>query len=366
MTPRQVLCINTGGAGTLDEIRSRQLAAFLPDAEPTFYGVDKSARRKAMGEITRIIASKPWDLVYQEGTGIAAGLPVIAAARRRGQRYIISVGDPVRSFFRVTRGPFYAAPFGVYERQLYRSSVGVVGWTPYLVGRALTMGAPRAATIEGGVDSQVFHPFTPDQRQSARDRFGLPRDHLICGVVGSLTWVERQKYCYGLDLIETLKRVARTDVSLLIVGDGDGKARLEALVPPGLRDRVRFTGRLPATDVVAAMNAMDVGFITQTLDDLGSYRLTTKMPEYLACGLPVAMSPVPGYFDYVGTSAGWALPAFHPAREAFHAACAAWLQTLDRDEVREKAQQTRPIALARFSYDQIGRRFREFVQQLMP
>jgi hypothetical protein len=110
------------------------------------------------------------------------------------------------------------------------------------------------------------------------------------------------------------------------------------------------------------MNGMDIGFITQTLDSLGSYRLTTKMPEYLGSGLPVAMSPIPGFFDYVG-KAGWALPALHPASSAFHDKLASWLDALTWDEVRER-QEHCAAAAAVFDYNIVGPRFADFIASL--
>jgi hypothetical protein len=109
---------------------------------------------------------------------------------------------------------------------------------------------------------------------------------------------------------------------------------------------------------------MDIGFVTQTLDGLGNYRLTTKLPEYLACGLPVAMSSIPGYYDY-GTDVGWALPGKHPASEDFHRSCAAWVDTLTRTEVSAKSTLARQVAEQRFDYTMLGRRFAKFVTDLL-
>jgi glycosyltransferase involved in cell wall biosynthesis len=229
---------------------------------------------------------------------------------------------------------------------------------------AMKMGAARAATVEGGVDMGIFRPYPTPQRDEARRKFGLAPSHLVCGVVGSLRWTPRQSYCYGLELVEALKRLKRLDVSLLIVGDGSGLERLRALVPDTLRERIVFTGRLPEAEVNAALNAMDVGFITQTLDQLGNFRLTTKLPEYLASGLPIAMSPVPGFYDYVGR-AGWPLPAHHPADPVFHQQCAAWLDALTWDEVRARAGLCRPLAEERFDYKVLRPRFQNFIQSLM-
>ena len=358
-----VLCIVTGGSG--DARRARRLLAALP-VDVTVYEVDRSRPRlESFREIYALIRSRTWDLIFQEGTGIVGGLNLILAARQWGQSYVVSSGDPIGGFFRTTAGPVHGAVFSVYERLLYRSCAAFVGWTPYLAGLALQMGAPRAVTVEGAVDLDVFAPASDAQRAILRRRYGLTPSHLVCGVVGSIQWSKRQEYCYGLELVETLKHLRRPDVSLLIVGDGNGRAELERRVPAELADRVVFTGRVAPEEVVDTLNAMDVGFITQTLDGLGSFRLTTKLPEYLATGLPVAMSPIPGYFDYVGDDAGWALPAHHPASEAFHRACAAWLDGLDRGDANAKRSAAHQIAETHFASPLIPRRFAALMSDLL-
>ena len=360
----RILSVNTGGKGDLHELRARQLASYL-HADVTYFNINKSiSRRAASKELWQVLSSTRWDLVYQESTGIAGGLNLIRAAITRKQPFIVSSGDPISGFFHVTKGPLVSFPFSIYEKWLYRTCAGFVGWTPYLTGRALHLGASRGVTVEGSVDLNIFQPYTNAGRSAARQQYGLPDNHLICGGVGSLHWNPRQSYCYGLDMIETLKHMQRQDVSLLIVGDGNGRKILEAAIPAGLRARVVFTGKIAPLEVVNAMNAMDIGFITQTLDGLGNYRLTTKLPEYLACGLPVAMSPVPGYFDYVG-SAGWALPAFHPASAEFHLKCAKWLDALSREEVYSKSCLARLCAERHFDYQITGARFRAFVDDLI-
>jgi glycosyltransferase involved in cell wall biosynthesis len=347
-------------------IRAQRLTSGL-DAEKTFFEIDRSAsssKREAMRAIRDLIRSQPWDLVYLEGTGIAGGLNVIQAARARGQRYIVSSGDPIQGFFQVTKGRAIGSLFGVYERQLYKHSQGFVGWTPYLTGIAVKMGAPRGVTVEGAVDIDRFHPGSAAEKSAFRRRFNIPDSHLVCGVVGRLSWVARQSYCYGLELVETLKRLQRQDVTMLIVGDGDGLPHLKERVPAALASRVQFTGRLPQEEVVAAINAMDIGFVTQTLDQLGSFRLTTKLPEYLACGVPVAMSPIPGFYDYI-PDAGWPLPAAHPAHADFHTRCAAWLDSVTPQDIRQRGAVAREVACQRFEYDRLTHRFCTFVRPLL-
>lgn len=356
----RILCVNTGGIGDLHGVRARRLTASL-DANCRFFDIDRSQSRWAnVKELWQLLTAESWDLVYQEGTGIAGGLPLICAARAWGQRYVVSSGDPIGGYFKTTKGALYGAVFEQYEKLLYRNCTGFIGWTPYLTGMAMKMGAPRAVTVEGAVDFSVFSSFAPDERKSAKSHYGLNPDHLVCGVVGSLSWSSRQDYCYGLELIEMLRYIERSDVSVLIVGDGDGRSRLEARVPNACSDRVVFTGRVPEEEVVDTLNAMDVGFITQTLDDLGRYRLTTKLPEYLASGLPVAMSPIPGFFDYA-QPAGWALPAHHPASDSFHRACARWIDELSWPSIHRRRQRAPDIARKYFDYEVVRPKFESFL-----
>ena len=359
-----LLCINTGGIGDLHGTRARRLTDSL-EAECTYFDLDKSKSRYTNGKaLWHLLKSESWDLVYQEGTGVAGGLTLIRAARAWGQPYVVSSGDPIGEFFRVVKGPVHGFAFEQYEKALYRHSVGFIGWTPYLTGMAMKMGAPQAVTIEGAVDLDIFLPYESERRRALKNHYDLDPDHIVCGVVGSLKWTPRQEYCYGLELVEMLQYLHRDDLSVLIVGDGDGLPILKERIPESWRDRVAFTGRVPEDEVVDTLNAMDVGFIAQTIDQLGRYRLTTKLPEYLAAGLPVAMSPVPGFYDYV-LGAGWSLPACHPASSSFHRGCAAWLDTLSWEEIHERRNRAPAIARRFFDYDVVRPRFEAFIDDVL-
>ena len=360
----KVLCVNTGGKGSLDSLRARYLASKL-DADITHHDLNRNISKLAASqEIWQVISAEKWDLIYQEGSGIAGGINLIRAAKSWRQPYLISTGDPIGGFFRVTKGIAIGNIMEVYERSLYKNCTAFLGWTPYLTGAAIKLGAKRAITVEGGADFNVFQPKSIEERSMLRQKYNIPPEHLVCGVVGSLQWNKRQSYSYGYELIEALKLIKRSDITVLIVGDGDSRQRLQALVPESLRSRVIFTGRLSQMEVVGAMNAMNIGFVTQTLDELGSFRLTTKLPEYLACGVPIAMSPIPGFYDYVA-DAGWALPAYHPASSEFHARCALWLDNLQWKDIETKAKLAPAIARRHFDYDVIGDRFAKFVHEIL-
>ena len=203
---------------------------------------EKKGRRGALTDLWKVLCDRPWELVYLEGTGIAAGWPLIQAKRKWRQRFLVSSGDPIGGFFKVTQGALLGRVFEMYERRLYSACSAFVGWTPYLTGMALRMGARRAITVEGGVDLKRFRVLPEKEKAAWRARFGLPANHLVCTVVGSLNWSPRAEYCYGLELVEALRRLKRLDVSMLIVGDGTGRERLYKLVPTILSGTCRVHG----------------------------------------------------------------------------------------------------------------------------
>jgi hypothetical protein len=357
---KQVLCIVTANY----ERRARHLAEGL-GAHVTYIFVDRSeSRLKSIRATWQALRSKPWDMVYLEGTGISGGVPCIAAALFNKQKFVVSSGDPIGGFFHTTHSYLMGTVFGAYERLLYMACAGFVGWTPYLTGLSLLLGAKRAATVIGTADPIVNHPYSEAERSRVRAQFGISDDELVCGVMGNIQWVDRQRYCYGLELVEMLKRVKRTDLKILIAGDGTGRRALEDRIPQELKSRAIFTGNLAQEELIDAINAMDIGFVTQTLNILGNFRLTTKLPEYLYCGVPVAMSPTPGYFDFVMDS-GWALPSRHPSSGEFHQECADWLDRLDISEVRLKGSTARKTAEQLFNYDRAQQEFATFVHSLM-
>lgn len=360
----KILCIGTSGKGSQDERRIYRLTKWLQaDIDITYYFIDRSKSKIESAKDIRRVLNQPWDLVYQEGTGIASGANLILASLLRKQPYVVSSGDPIAGFFRTTKGNLIGNLFEIYEHLLYRFSAGFIGWTPYLTGVAMRMGAPKAVTVEGAVASDIFYPYSEQKRRAIRQKLGISEDHLVCGVVGSLIWVPPQSYCYGYELGEILQRVKRKDISFLVVGDGDGKERMEKVVPSELRDRIVFTGRLPESEVVEAMNAMDIGFVT-LFGEMGKYRLTTKLPEYLACGVPVAMNPTAAFYDYAAQG-GWALPEGHPSDREFLDRCAVWLDNLGWQEVNAKKAAAVEVAAKRFDYKVIAPKFRDFIHRLL-
>jgi len=321
--PQTVLVFSTLGAGSNDEYRIRELASRRAHVVFPFDRLRKLAMFSAL--VKKIRRERP-DLVVMEGTGLAGGAALLLSRLLFGTKYVVSSGDAVGPWVG-TKSRLLEWPFTWYERQLCSRASGFIGWTPYLAGRALTYGCPRAMTAPG------WAPFTRTLAEQGEDRIrirnvlGIGSNQLVVGIAGSLVWNARHKYCYGAELVAAAAKVRRSDVTFLVIGDGNGMTHLKtaaAALPTG---RVLFTGRIPQDALPAYYAAMDFGSLPQSVDAVGSFRYTTKLSEYLAFGLPVLTGEIPLAYDL---DDGWIarLPGFAPWAAVYTTALAAFVDGL--------------------------------------
>jgi alpha-maltose-1-phosphate synthase len=125
---------------------------------------------------------------------------------------------------------------------------------------------PRAELMPNGVDLQMFRPGSRGQR-----RWGF-----VAGFVGGLRpW-------HDLETIAAASEIVPSDISIVVAGDGPGRAALEGA------SRIRFLGPVAHDKVPAVIHRFDAGLVTASRDH--GYLSPLKLPEYLACGLPVIVA----------------------------------------------------------------------------
>jgi hypothetical protein len=326
----RVACFATQGGGSDDEARVRALVDGL-DAE--LLPFDRASRAAAVVGLVRALRRAAPDVVVMEGTGVAGGVAVLVANALFGTRYVVSSGDAVGPYVAL-RSRALAPVAGAYERLLYRRAAGFVGWSPYLTGRAVELGARRAMTAPGWAPHP---PADAHARSRVRAALGIGDDDLVFGIAGSLHWNAPRGYCYGAELVRAVQRTDRPDVRVLIVGDGSGRAELERLAGRDLGGRVLLTGRVPREEIPSHLAAMDVGSLPQSVDRLGALRYTTKLSEYLGAGLPVVTGRLPLAYD-LDDGWLWRLPGASPWDPAYIAALTTLMATLGTTDIRARAQ----------------------------
>jgi hypothetical protein len=352
----RILCFATQGTTHLDAERVRQLLALLAPEE---YPFDHERKlRSALGLLRAVRRRRP-ELIVMEGTGAAGGLAVLALNALLGVPYIVSSGDAVAPYLGL-RSRLAARIGACYERALCKRCSGYVGWSPYLVGRALTYGAPRAMTAPGWSSARAG----VGAREATRERLGVPAETILVGLVGSLNWRRRVGYAYGAELVLAMRRVARADLAVCIIGEGSGRERLASLAAAQLGSKVLLPGRVPHEQIADYLAAFDVACLPQSVDGVGSFRYSIKLAEYLDAGLPIITGQIPAAYD-LDEGYLWRLPGDAPWSATYVAALAALLGGLDRDQVAVKREAARDRRERPFDKAAQQRRMRDFVSDTL-
>lgn len=352
----RILCFATQGEDHLDAERLRYL---LRPLHADSYPFDRTHKlRSAVGLARRVLSQKP-DLVVMEGTGLGGGLTLVALSALRGTRFVVSSGDAVGPYLALhsrTAGLLGA----VYERVLCRRCAGFIGWTPYLVGRAVTFGAPRAMSAPGW----TREPATSDARARARARMRIADDALVVGLTGSLNWRARIGYVYGAELVRSVRRLQRRDVVACIVGDGSGHERLREMAGEDLGTRILMPGRVAPEEVADYLAAFDVASLPQSVDRLGSLRYSTKLSEYLGAGLPIITGEIPAAYD-LDHGCFWRLPGRAPWSSTYVDALARLLEQLTPEEIAGRREAIGDWRLDLFDRSAQQRRTVEFLREIL-
>jgi len=138
--------------------------------------------------------------------------------------------------------------------------------------------------IPNGVDAERFSP-NSGLKGPVRKKFGIKKDSLCIGTVGSLRSVKNQvllvKACEAI--FPRFKHV-----EALVVGEGPLKGELlQEATDKGLSERLHFVGS--RTNVHEILNALDI-FVLPSLSE----GMPNAVLEAMACGLPVLASAVGG------------------------------------------------------------------------
>jgi glycosyltransferase involved in cell wall biosynthesis len=359
LTRPKILAFATKGAGTNEEDRLR---ALLSNHPVEWFPFDRRAKFRSFKQLVAKLKTRQYDLAVMEGTGLAGGLALLYSRLLRRCRYVVSSGDAVGPWV-ASLHPLLGPLFTLYEKQLCNRAAGFIGWTPYLVGRALTYGTPRATTACGF----ALHPKPEKQltehRKKLRAQLGIPDTTIVFGILGSLAWNPRARFCYGAELVRAIRRTTRNDVAAVIVGDGTGLETLRHLAGPDLAKRVHLPGPVPNDQVLDTLASFDVASLPQSVDGVGSFRYTTKISEYAAARLPVVTGQIPMAYD-LGGDWMWRLPGSSPWDEAYVNALAQLMETIT-PECLAKRRAAVPKTIEAFDRDAQVARVTRFIADIL-
>jgi glycosyltransferase involved in cell wall biosynthesis len=136
----------------------------------------------------------------------------------------------------------------------------------------------RVKFWRNGLDLDRVRPAAPQDRAGVRAALGIPTDAFVMLTASRLaTWKRVDRAIRALPRVRSWVPQAL----LLVVGDGEERARLESLARSlGVTDSVRFVGAVPQPDVLRYMHASDVFLAIADLSNVGNPLL-----EAMACGM---------------------------------------------------------------------------------
>lgn len=143
----------------------------------------------------------------------------------------------------------------------------------------------KAEVIPSGHDPRRFF-LDPELRAATRRRLGL-EDAFVLVYAGSMVPYQLPD---SLALLGRIAAELRPDAHLLILTQDPSVARRH-LSKVGVPTGRSTCLRVPHGDVPGYLNAADLGLLLRRSDPVNAAASPTKVAEYLACGLPVLLSP---------------------------------------------------------------------------
>jgi len=205
--------------------------------------------------------------------------------RVRGVRYLFDHHDVCPELFEAKfgkRGLLYRV-MRIWERMTFATATVSVATNESFRAIAVERGRmpPEDVFVVRSapkVEKFVIGPGDPAYRKGAKTVLGY------VGVIGQQE---------GMDLLvaaaeHLIRRMERSDVHFVIIGFGPEVPAVQADVAArGLQDWFTFTGALYGDDLLAALNACDIGLSPDPKNPMNDISTMNKVMEYMTLGKPV-------------------------------------------------------------------------------
>ncbi|MTZ15528.1 glycosyltransferase [Pseudomonas sp. JL972] len=305
-----------------------------------------------------VALTERFDLVFATSTPLTAGIPGIFARWLRGKPFVFEVRDlwpELPKAMGVIRNPLLLGAMSVLEWVSYRSAHRLVGLSPGIVDGIARRGVPREriALIPNGCDLDIFagevEPWRPGEVKSD-DLLGV-----FAGTHGVANGLDAI-----LDVAVELKRRDRSDIKLMLIGQGKLKPALQERASREKLENIVFHDPVNKARLAGLMAGTDVGL--QTLANIPAFYYGTspnKFFDYIAAGLPV-LNNYPGWLAGMirDNQCGFAVEAEDP--QAF--ADALEQAANDRAVLKVMGGRARELAEREFNREQLGNRFVDWLE----
>lgn len=172
---------------------------------------------------------------------------------------------------------------------IYRNAAVCIGASRAIGEYFKEIGCKNIKIVPNGIDLKRFENL---DRQKSRQKLGL-HDEFVVMTVARLEKVKGINYLIEAGARSELRR--RSDLLILIIGDGSERKNLESLVEKlDLKEKVKFLGEIPNEKIPEYLAAADCFVLPSLREGFGIVIL-----EAQAAGVPVIGSAVGGILDLI-------------------------------------------------------------------
>jgi glycosyltransferase involved in cell wall biosynthesis len=301
-----------------------------------------------------------YDVLFATSTPLTAALPGIAMKLLgRGKPFVFEVRDLWPELPRALgmKNPLLLGGMSLLEWLGYRMANACVALAPGIAD-GIRHRAPRdcrIVTIPNGCDLDLF---TPEKRRTPLNLAGIKEGDFVAGFTGA------HGIANGLDAVldaaAELQRRGRTDIKLVLIGDGNQKDRLVGRAQAEGLSNCLFFPPVKKTEIARITASFDCGL--QILADVPAfYRGTSpnKFFDYISSGIPV-LNNYPGWLAELVQSNGCGIAI--PPRNASALADALCELADDPKRCRILGEAARRLAVKQFSREELARQFVEHLE----
>jgi glycosyltransferase involved in cell wall biosynthesis len=305
----------------------------------------------------KVALTEDYDIVFATTTPLTAGIPGIFAKWFRRKPFVFEVRDlwpELPKAMGVIKNPIVLWMMSVLEWMSYHSADRLVGLSPGIVNGIIkrNINPEKVASIPNGCDLDIFasehHPWRPKGVKETDLMAIFTGTH---GLANGLNAV--------LDAAVELKKRQRTDIKLVLVGDGMQKKALVKRANELQLDNIIFHNSVNKEKLAGLMASADIGL--QILANVPAFYYGTspnKFFDYIAAGLPV-LNNYPGWLAELiaKEQCGFAV-----APENSHAFADALEQaTNNREQLAQMGKNAQKVATEQFNRSILSQKFSEWV-----
>lgn len=240
-----------------------------------------------------LVLTEDYDIAFATTTPLTVGVPGIVARWVRQKPFVFEVRDlwpELPKAMGVIRNPVILGALSALESASYKSATRLIGLSPGIVEGITRKGisVDRIQLIPNGCDLDIFASSAAPWRPE-----GVASNDLLAifagthGIANGLDSV--------LDAAAVLKDRGRSDIKILLVGQGKNKPALQRRASAQGLDNVLFHDPVDKKQLSGLMAGADLGL--QILANVSAFYYGTspnKFFDYIAAGLPV-LTNYPGW-----------------------------------------------------------------------